>query len=510
VGGSAGGVPDSGEGGYAGERNPVCSGPLRWTHVAETPSRTPRSASALTLASSLAVIETEAGEFLCSGALLGTYEVLVSDCPAAAGDTVRFDARVGGHALLPTDRIRTLEALPGHFELVLLERGVEWYEKPSVPLAPGVPAPGDTITLVSHAPDSLARAARMQVSESTFLERAGAAATDAAFSSDGKLVGFCSPATCDAPPTCVSIETGFQQYPSLQALQAMQSPLWDDVTGDGASDAVLLNRYGVVVNSSSFSGFEPSALWTEAAYFGQRQNMLGDIDADGRADLAVVNDDSMAIRFSSGTQFVPPPTEVSGVLPSRAQLLFGKFDDAPGDDLLIVHGEELSVRSSRGLDLDPSQTWAYIEPSSAGVRVADVTGDGRADAVVVRGAALEVLVSMGSSFAPPVVWLSESARGLPGWFLADVTGDGASDAILVDPERTAVFASDGNRFVATAPAWAQQPSLGERGNAFADMTGDGLADAIVHNHSGVLIYRSTGSGFAAPEVWIGNTYYGGW
>jgi hypothetical protein len=90
-----------------------------------------------------------------------------------------------------------------------------------------------------------------------------------------------------------------------------------------------------------------------------------------------------------------------------------------------------------------------------------------------------------------------------------VTGDGRADAILVDLGGSTVFLSDGAQFVPASMPWHPELPLGERGNAFTDLTGDGKADVIVHHHQKVLVYQSTGTGFSPPATWMNEPFYGG-
>jgi hypothetical protein len=119
-------------------------------------------------------------------------------------------------------------------------------------------------------------------------------------------------------------------------------------------------------------------------------------------------------------------------------------------------------------------------------------------------------------------------------YFADVTGDGRADAIAVTtggvlvrpavtqtdtiivyvppknlPQKVAVtrkqFGSASNW---TGMAYHGDPSVSTHAVYFADVTGDRRADAIVVNPSGVTVRRSTGSSFSANESWTSGAYYG--
>ncbi|MCU0238653.1 MAG: VCBS repeat-containing protein [Pyrinomonadaceae bacterium] len=92
-------------------------------------------------------------------------------------------------------------------------------------------------------------------------------------------------------------------------------------------------------------------------------------------------------------------------------------------------------------------------------------------------------------------------------YFADVTGDKRADAIVVNNDRITVRRSDGRSF-GNNELWTNEAYYGQRGTFFADVTGDGKADAIVVNNGSVVVRRSDGSRFAENEFWTKNPYYG--
>jgi hypothetical protein len=131
----------------------------------------------------------------------------------------------------------------------------------------------------------------------------------------------------------------------------------------------------------------------------------------------------------------------------------------------------------------PNEDWTYGPYYGAvGTFFADVTGDGKADAIVVDGMnRITVRRSDGDWFLPNEDW---GPGGYYGWwnryFFADVSGDGRADAIIVTQYGVFVRRSWGHTFT-LLETWSQIPYLGHRGTDYADVTGDGRADAIVIN-----------------------------
>jgi hypothetical protein len=88
--------------------------------------------------------------------------------------------------------------------------------------------------------------------------------------------------------------------------------------------------------------------------------------------------------------------------------------------------------------------------------------------------------STGVAFNLNEEWTSGPYYGSRGTFFADVTGDGKADAIVVNDDKVTVRRSTGGAFNPNED-WTSGPYYGSRGTFFTDVTGDGKADAIVVN-----------------------------
>jgi hypothetical protein len=292
-----------------------------------------------------------------------------------------------------------------------------------------------------------------------------------------------------------------------------------DVTGEGKAAAIAINLNGMIVRLSDGSRFRRDETWVQQPYFGTdttgHQNIyFADVDGDGKADAIVSNTTEVAVRLSDGTQFVQHDLWTRepyfGVSLGHVNNFFA---DVTGDgkaDAIVVNPSGITIRRSDGTKFLRNEQWTrepYI--GALGNYFADVTGDGKADAIVVNTNGITVRRSDGERFLRNEIWSREPYYGSVGnsVYFADVNGDGKADAIVVNANEIAVRLSDGTKFL-PARIWLRQPYYGSIATAFVDVDGDGKADAVAVNPSGITVRRSDGQRFLSAEEWTRNSFYG--
>ena len=292
-----------------------------------------------------------------------------------------------------------------------------------------------------------------------------------------------------------------------------------DVTGEGRAAAIAINVNGVTVRLPEDNRFRRDETWVQQPYFGTdtagHQNIyFADVNGDGKADAIVSNTTEVAVRLSDGTQFVQHDLWTRepyfGVAEGHVNNFFA---DVTGDhraDAIVVNNSGITVRRSDGTRFLRNEDWTrgpYM--GGLGSYFADVTGDGRADAIVVNSNGIAVRRSNGVRFERTESWTTDPYYGSIGnpVYFADVNGDGKADAIVVNANGVAVRLSDGRRFL-PATAWIRQPFYGSIATAFVDVDGDGKADAVAVNPSAITIRRSDGERFLDAEDWTRNAFYG--
>jgi hypothetical protein len=144
--------------------------------------------------------------------------------------------------------------------------------------------------------------------------------------------------------------------------------------------------------------------------------------------------------------------------------------------------------------------------------MADVSGDGKADAIYFADDGIRVGLSNGRGFSADTVWTTGYTRN-SGWrdqndyprALADVNGDGKMDVIGFGDKATYVSLSNGRAFI-KPEIWADSYAKNKGGwtsqvdypRMLADVNGDCMADIVGFGKSATYVSLSTGKLFQQP------------
>jgi hypothetical protein len=156
----------------------------------------------------------------------------------------------------------------------------------------------------------------------------------------------------------------------------------------------------------------------------------------------------------------------------------------------------------------------WADPDNyATLRFGDVDGDGRTDLCARANAGVRCWPSTGAGFGPAIEGpaLSDDAgytriSQFATLRLADVTGDGRADVCARDAERFRCWPSTGTGFgtaldgppLGDAQGWADPSNFGTI--RMGDLDGDGRADLCARADDGMRCWRSTGAGFEGTSI----------
>ncbi|MGO4331147.1 toxin TcdB middle/N-terminal domain-containing protein [Cupriavidus sp. 2TAF22] len=250
-----------------------------------------------------------------------------------------------------------------------------------------------------------------------------------------------------------------------------------DCTGDGLPDIVQIDDqrhcYWANRGDGSFDAPRQIRSLPDGAHLGAPGTSFGDADGDGAADLLVTEG---------------PHT---GYFPKTGPATWGPFQ-----------------RYRR------APAYSLRDPNN---RLVDLDADGQVDLLRTTPSAFVLHLNRGSEgweSLPPIPRVRDIdafpdvSLADPRVQLADMTGDGLADIVLVRSGEVSYWPYEGlgrwgrRRVLAGSPAFArpEQP----RRIFLSDVNGDGLADLVVVEGDVVTVWiNRTGTGFAAP-VRLGN------
>lgn len=296
------------------------------------------------------------------------------------------------------------------------------------------------------------------------------------------------------------------------------------MTGDGLADVVMTTHYAndpardyrlwVFAQQSDGTLASPSSYPTAATYGnGAKSVAIGDITGDARPDV-VVGLAGLGIQvfpqLSTGVLGTPTLTPT----PDSLVLRLGRLNaDSRLDVATLGWGTNtVSVLMNNGVGgLAAPISYAAQHAGYDDLEIADVSGDGRDDLIVMSGQAyavpnISVLAQNATGgFSAPAEYRVGTNLTTQGIGVGDVTGDGRKDVVASyggnsPGARIAVFAQTPTGLLG-APVAFPSYDIPEPVEV-VDVDSDGSAD-VVTAHGGWLrvgVYRQVGGGLQAEQL----------
>jgi hypothetical protein len=208
-----------------------------------------------------------------------------------------------------------------------------------------------------------------------------------------------------------------------------------DLDGDGHLDLLVDDRNAeaiAVFRGSGHGTFATPGSRIDVGGDPYRGMALADVDGDGAVDLVTPNRNEIAVVLSAVPSGSPSPVTIPADQPFTVAA-----GDITGDGVidLVTGAEQGPVWILRGTGsgrFEPDEALVWRQPSGAKkVVVGDLDGDGVQDAVLTNYMESGVFVIWGG---PAPMRTGEVAGGINPWGLAvaDLTGDGLDDIVVVD------------------------------------------------------------------------------
>jgi FG-GAP-like repeat/Fibronectin type III domain len=311
----------------------------------------------------------------------------------------------------------------------------------------------------------------------------------------------------------------FQPYQAYPVGSWPDAVAVGDVTGDGRNDVVMTTAYNFdpsadyrlwVFSQAADGTLRAPVSYATAATYTQKPDSVavGDITGDGRADV-VVGLSGLGVQvfpqLANGTLGSPTLYQTT----DSGKLRLGRLC---GDGRLDVASvgwatNTVGVLCNDGAGgLAAPVTYAVQHAGYEDLEVADVTGDGLDDIVVLSGQGTGPNVSVvpqlaGGGFGPAVPYtVASGGYGVHGIGVGDVTGDGRNDVVVSGGGNSPasfldVLAGQASGGL-TAPVTYGSLDIPEPVDV-ADLNLDGSADVVVlhggWNEAGVYLQRPDGT-----------------
>jgi hypothetical protein len=323
------------------------------------------------------------------------------------------------------------------------------------------------------------------------------------------LAGFGCAA--DDSPTPLLVEA-----PAPSVTNEAGNPITAHVNQDGRSDLIIPSGRSLSVLLSGADGFRAPAGMPIILARPASESLAADFNGDGWADLALASHDSYDVTIllgdgKGGFAAAPnsPVVARRGTRPHTHAMAAGDFNNDAKLDLLTANNDDddlsLLLGDGRGgFAVAPRSPFACGR-SPYPIAVADFDGDGSADVIVPNSAPgmriVTVLCGDGKGGLSPLPGSPVTIAG--GAFFAaaaDLTGDGRPDAVIThnNDDAVTILLNDGHGHLVLS---SRSPlTLGHNawGISIADMDRDGHADIIAAADDAIRVFLGDGKGGFAP------------
>ena len=301
---------------------------------------------------------------------------------------------------------------------------------------------------------------------------------------------------------------------SAAGASAVQSLAVGDVNGDGKADVVVGTMFSTldVFLQNASGGLDPAVTYaTDSAY----SVKVGDLNNDGRDDIVGINTgDKAVIFFQTASGTLNPPVNYTITTGTWSEVDIGDANHDGLNDIIVVQGSAGTYNLLGVLLQNADGTFApavYYDlgtwESAHGVAIGDLNNDGWTDVVETYGGNTPGS-GIGVFFQDALGTLNNKrlhqSYDLPyGVEIADVTGDGKNDILVMHQGWSAVGVYRNDPVCTIGPEELYSAHYGAnnpQGIAVGDINGDGLNDVVSAYYGGELDILPHASPAGAPNI----------
>jgi hypothetical protein len=284
-----------------------------------------------------------------------------------------------------------------------------------------------------------------------------------------------------------------------------------DLNGDGKLDIILSNTsstVGVLLNTGTGTFPATATTYASGATSGNASAVaVGDVNADGKADIVVLNtnDSTVGVLLGTGTgTFQAVTTYAVGSYSYPAGLALADVNSDGRADVLVANNTTSSVgvllsRSTGGLGTATQISTGSRSPQS--ITTGDMNGDGKLDIIFGTSAGdIVVLLNSGTgTFTLTTTSYPSGGSSVQRVKVGDVNNDGKLDVVTANTfeNSVSVLLGTGSGSLSTAANYSAGSNSGLTSVALGDLNKDGRLDIASANYSinsaGVLLGQSAGS-----------------
>jgi hypothetical protein len=283
-----------------------------------------------------------------------------------------------------------------------------------------------------------------------------------------------------------------------------------DLAGNGKQDLVITSGGGPSqINVAMGNGdgtFQSPVTYTDP-FVNSLPVTLADVNGDGKPDMLLgnVTDSSVSVLLNNGDGTFGSPVSYN-VDNNPQQVVVADFNGDGRPDVATVNSADVSVLLANSNGTFQGTVPLSLNAGAQGVRVVegDLSGDGIPDLVATtNGGGFSVYIGVGKGQFLPAVFYPGGGGPSAGIALADLTGDGRLDVVIAEPQENdvRVFLNRGDGTFQFAGAFTSA-GTGIDGLAAADLNGDGKIDIVATdtNSNDISVFLGNGDGTFQPAV----------